>query len=53
MALVIKNNVKKCTDFNVSGEFLVELEKKVEEIIKKAEERAKENGRRTIFKRDV
>ncbi len=53
MALVVKNNVKKFTELNVSDEVSTELEKKVEEMIKKAEARAKENGRRTIFARDL
>lgn len=53
MALVIKSNIRKYTDLSVAGEFEVELEKKVEELIKKAEERAKANGRRTIFARDL
>jgi histone H3/H4 len=53
MALVIKNNIRKYTDLNVSDEVEVELEKKIEEILKRAEERANENGRRTIYKRDL
>ena len=53
MALTIKNNVKKATELAVSEEFLVELEKKVEKLIMDAVERAKENSRRTLFKRDL
>jgi len=53
MALVIKSNIRKCTEFMVSDEVETELEKMVEEIIKKAEERAKANNRRTIMARDL
>jgi len=53
MALVIKSNIRKYTDLAVSDEVEIELEKRVEEMIKKAEERAKANQRRTIFARDL
>ena len=53
MGLIVKSNIKKYTELNVSDEVSVALEKKVEEMIKKAEGRAKENGRRTIFARDL
>lgn len=53
MALTVKTKIKDSTDFSVSEEFCVELEKKVEEMIKKAETRAKQNNRRTIFARDL
>ncbi|MFA4960202.1 MAG: DUF1931 family protein [Candidatus Pacearchaeota archaeon] len=53
MGLVIKSNIRKYTDLSVADEVERELEKKVEEIIKKAEERAKANGRRTIQSRDL
>lgn len=53
MALIIKSNIKKYTELNVSEEFNLELEKKVEDILKKAESRAKANNRRTIFARDI
>ena len=53
MGLIVKNNIKKFTELNVSDEFYTALDKKAEEIIKKAEERAKDNGRRTIFARDL
>ena len=53
MALTIKNNIKKGTDLAVSGEFIVELEKKVKEMLEKSVERAKANSRRTLFKRDL
>jgi len=53
MALIVKSNIKKYVELNVSEEVGVELEKKVEEMLKKAEERAKANQRRTIFARDL
>ncbi len=53
MGLVIKNNVKKGTELAVSDEFLVEMEKRVEDLLKKAEERARANFRRTLFARDL
>jgi len=53
MALIVKGNMKRLTELSVSEEVSVELEKKIEEIVKKAEERAKANGRRTIFARDL
>ncbi len=53
MALVIKNNLKKYTELSISDEFRQEIEKKVEEMIKKAEERAKANQRKTLLARDL
>jgi histone H3/H4 len=53
MALVIKSNIRKYTELAVADEVERELERRVEEIIKKAEERAKSNGRRTIQARDL
>jgi len=53
MALVIKNNIRKYTELKVSDEVEIEIEKKVEDIIKSAEKRALANNRRTIFARDL
>jgi len=53
MALIVKSNIREFTDMQVSEEFEQELERKAEEMIKKAEERAKANSRRTLFKRDL
>lgn len=53
MGLVIKSNIKKVTELAVSDEFLVELEKQVEDKLKRAEERARGNFRRTLFARDL
>ena len=53
MALAIKNNIRKYVDLSVADEVERELEKRTEEILKKAEERAKANNRRTILARDL
>jgi histone H3/H4 len=53
MSLIVKNNIKDAAELQVSEEVYIELEKKVEDIIKKAEQRAKANSRRTIFARDL
>ncbi len=53
MGLIIKSNIKKETELSVSEEFLEEFEKKTQEILRKAEERAKGNFRRTLFARDL
>lgn len=53
MSLINKSAVKEKTEFSVSEEVYTELDKKAEELLKKAEERAKANNRRTIFARDL
>lgn len=53
MGLIIKNNIRKATDLSVSDEFLQAFEKEVEELMKKAEKRARDNFRRTLFARDL
>ncbi len=53
MALVNKSKIKEVVELQVAGDFSLELENKVEEMVKKAEGRAKGNGRRTIFARDL
>jgi len=53
MALIVKSKIKKYVDLNVGEELARALERQVEEMLKKAEERAKENGRRTIYARDL
>lgn len=53
MALVVKSKIKKYVDLNVGEEVAIALEMRVEEILKKAEERAKANQRRTIYARDL
>ena len=53
MGLIVKSNIKKYVELNVGEDLAVELEKQVEEKLKKAEERAKLNGRRTVYARDL
>lgn len=53
MGLIVKSKIKDYVDLAVSEEVARELERKTEEILKKAEERAKANFRRTIFARDL
>ncbi len=53
MGLIVKSNIREVVELQVSDEVSDALEKKVEEMLKKAEERAKANGRRTIFSRDL
>ena len=61
MALIVKNNIRKVVEeldkknavSSVAEEVGLELEKKVEDILKNAIDRAKANGRRTIQARDL
>lgn len=53
MALIVKSKIRKCVNLNVGEEVVRALERRVEEILKKAEERAKANQRRTIYARDL
>ena len=53
MALIVWSKVKKVVEMNVGEDVNLELEKKVEDILKKAQERAKANGRRTVYARDL
>ena len=57
--LVIKAQVKdavKATGYgidNVSGDFAEKLDLKVQELVKEACRRAKENGRKTVMSKDL
>ena len=52
--LIIKSNIKQAVpEMNISSEVAEELNKKVEEMLKKAEQRAKANNRRTLYARDL
>ena len=53
MSLVNKTSVKEKSEFQISEDFYAELEKTVENLVKKAESRARANNRRTIFARDI
>ncbi len=48
------NQVKEVAgEFSVAGDFYEALDKKVEELIKKATERAKANNRKTVMAKDL
>lgn len=53
MGLIVKSKIREYVDLNVGEEVARELDRKVEDMMKKAEERAKANGRRTIYARDL
>lgn len=53
MGIIIKSNLRKASEFSVSEEFVNEFEKQINEMVKKAEERARQNFRRTLFARDL
>ena len=53
MALIVKSKIKEFVELNVGEDLALELERQTEEKLKKAEERAKSNGRRTIYARDL
>ncbi len=61
MALIVKNNIRKVVKeldkensvSSVADEVGIALEKKVEEILANAIDRAKANGRRTLQGRDL
>ena len=53
MALIVKSKIKDHTSLNVGEDFMVALDMEIEGILKKAEERAKANQRRTIYARDL
>ncbi|MEM4318385.1 MAG: DUF1931 domain-containing protein [Candidatus Pacearchaeota archaeon] len=55
MALIVKNNLKKVLPegMRLASDFAIALEKKVEEIIKQAAERAKANHRTTVMVHDL
>ncbi|NTV23969.1 MAG: DUF1931 domain-containing protein [Nanoarchaeota archaeon] len=54
MYLITKSQVKAIVgDINISEDFFPALNQEVEHIIKKALERAKQNGRRTLMARDI
>ena len=51
--VLVKSKVKEATELNVAGDVYDALEKKVLDLIKAAEERAKANGRKTIKPYDL
>ena len=54
MSLIVKNAVRKSLKgFRVGGDFFKELDNKVNWKIKRAQERAKANGRKTLRAADL
>ena len=52
--LVVKAKIKEAaSDFNVAGDLADALDKKVQELVKAACERAKANNRRTVMAKDL
>lgn len=52
--LIVASKIKEAVkELQVSGDVPEALNKKVEDILKHAEERAKLNNRRTVFARDL
>ena len=52
--LIVKSKIREAVDgLNVAAEVAGALNKKVEELLKTAAERAKSNGRRTLQARDL
>ena len=52
--IVVKSQIKKYVeDLNIAGDVGEALDAKVIEILKKAEERAKANQRKTLYARDL
>ncbi|MEM4263896.1 MAG: DUF1931 domain-containing protein [Candidatus Woesearchaeota archaeon] len=52
--LVVKAKIKEIAgDFNVSGDFADALNKKTEQLVRDALERAKANNRRTVMAKDL
>jgi histone H3/H4 len=51
--LIVKNKIKEVVKLRISVDLPEALNKKIEETLKKAEERAKANHRTTILAQDV
>jgi len=54
MSLVVKSKLKESVPgYNVSGDLAEELDKVLQEVLKKAAARAEANGRKTIMSKDL
>lgn len=57
MSLIVRSNIKQYAKNeginNVSGDFADKLQKKAEELIKEACQRAKDNNRSTVMAKDL
>jgi histone H3/H4 len=52
-SFIVRTNIRQSSELSVSEEFLEALDKEVEKLLRKAEERSKANSRRTILARDL
>lgn len=52
VASAVKDLIKK-QNMNTAGNFAGALDKEIEELVKRAAERAKKNGRKTVREEDV
>ena len=53
MGLIVKSNIRKHVELNVGEDLAIEMERKVDKMLRDAEDRAKANGRRTVYARDL
>ena len=54
MVLINKSRIREFLEgLNLGEDLTMELERKTDEMLKKAVERAKANGRRTVYARDL
>ena len=54
MGIIVKSKIRSMLDgLNLGEDLLPELDKKIEDILKKASERARGNFRRTVYARDL
>lgn len=54
MVLINKSRIREFLDgLNLGEDLVMELERKTDESLKKAVERARSNGRRTVYARDL
>ena len=51
--MIVRTNIRDSSELSVSEEFLEDLEKKTEALLRDAEKRAKANNRRTLLARDL
>jgi len=54
MGIIVRSNIRRMLDgLNLGEDLAVELERQVEEKLRKASDRARKNSRRTVYARDL
>ena len=54
MAIIVRSKIRRLLGgLNLGEDLVVELEKQIEEMLKKAGERARGNSRKTVYARDL